>query len=85
MDWNNEKNHSGIDGLTKFRQLVGIKMEWNKDWSTLVYYRLIIVVVWMKCTAALVVYTSNVCLIWYIPILYETAKEIECYNNDIKI
>ena len=31
MDWNNEKKHSGIDGLTKFRQLAGIKMEWNKD------------------------------------------------------
>ena len=30
MDWNNEKN-SGIDGLTKFWQLAGIKMEWNKD------------------------------------------------------
>ena len=35
MDWNNEKRHSGIDGLTKFRQLAGIKMEWNKDWPTL--------------------------------------------------
>ena len=35
MDWNNEKKHSGIDGLTKFRQLAGIKMEWNKDCPTL--------------------------------------------------
>ena len=37
MDWNNEKRHSGIDGLTKFRQLAGIKMEWNKDCPTLLH------------------------------------------------
>ena len=38
MDWNNEKKHSGIEGLTKFRQLAGIKMEWNKDCPTLIDY-----------------------------------------------